>query len=529
MNVIVPPSAFFLPETTGQNNGVDFLGLRQTNLDMMADLIPGTNNVTAYIRPFSLLSWIFWKYHILCVDNGIDEPDSASLEAFRERIEILFTWGARIYDYPSIPGKQAEPPAAGSADLVPLTFKDWKRFQNSTSLIAALWYGPASKVVTGLGLLMPVPGRAGFFRTVGQGVKLAQALDEKLRTDVERYNRLLATLNTVSANEADAKALWALWRPDTLSIDEQNAFREVLSDARSAGDYKSLLGRRSSTLGLVQLHLAQAGCSQSVEEIRKGMMLSQRPDGSVYAVPDELKEARDRWVILQVRQLQRLALESLLSWCETKILGGARDTAGLVSIFAQEWDESDYPFIAAERLGDLLAMIEGCFAVLDEFVACCRNETIPSPLSLIGTIQEEFATSGGKYAAHCLYGLLICAAFAGCVDPQSPALQLGGRARVSLYHLRRRLVGLGDTSIREAMIYVLEAMVISQHFATAVNRFDGQNQRLRIAIEETGLVPLVGSRWQPTVTEDRLHMLLSLAADCGILGGGGNGRYLSIT
>lgn len=162
MNVVVPPSAFFLREHAGQNSGVDFLGLRQTNLDMMADLIPGINNVTAYIRPFSLLSWIFWKFHQLCVDRGTDEPTSESVRLFRERIETLFTWGARLDDYPNIPGKQAEPPPAGKDGYVPLTFKDWKRVQDSTSLIAALWYGPASKVVTGLGLLMPVPGRAGF-------------------------------------------------------------------------------------------------------------------------------------------------------------------------------------------------------------------------------------------------------------------------------------------------------------------------------------------------------------------------------
>lgn len=527
MNIVAPSSAFFLPEPTGQNNGVDFLGLRQANLDMMADLIPGTNNVTAYIRPFSLLSWIFWKFHALCADGGIDEPNGTSLQAFRERIEILFTWGARIEDCPNIPGKQAEPPPSESAGRVPLTFKDWKRVQDSTSLVAALWYGPASKIVTGLGLLMPVPGRAGFFRTVGQGVRLAQELDARLRSDAKRYDRLLATLGTVKASENDARALWALWRPDVISVAEQSAFREVLHDVNTVGDYQSPIGKRSSTLGLVRLHLAHAGTSQSAEDIRKGMMLSRRPDGGIYAVPTELLEARDKWVILQVRQLQRLALESMLSWCETKILSGVRDTADLVGSFAQEWDDSNYPFSAADRLSDALAAIEERFSNLEEFIECCRTGTVSPPLDLIEAIQEAFVASDGKYAAHCFLGLLLCAAFSGCVDKNTPGLRLGGPARIPLYHLRKRLVGLGDASIREAMSYMLEAMVISQHFATAVNRFDGQNQRLRIAIEETGLVPLVGTRWRPTVTEDRLPMLLSLAAGCGVLGVGNDGGYVS--
>jgi hypothetical protein len=61
-------------------------------------------------------------------------------------------------------------------------------------------------------------------------------------------------------------------------------------------------------------------------------------------------------------------------------------------------------------------------------------------------------------------------------------------------------------------------MIISQHFSTAVNRFDGQNQRLRLTIEESGLVALVSAPWEPTVTEDRLTTLLSLAAQSGLLG-----------
>jgi hypothetical protein len=53
--------------------------------------------------------------------------------------------------------------------------------------------------------------------------------------------------------------------------------------------------------------------------------------------------------------------------------------------------------------------------------------------------------------------------------------------------------------------------------ATAVNRFDGQNQRLRLSIEETGLEALVKEPWKPTVTEDRLPTILRLASDCGLI------------
>ena len=43
---------FFVTEYRPEKGGVDFLGLRQVNLDMMALCLPGFNNVTWWIRPF---------------------------------------------------------------------------------------------------------------------------------------------------------------------------------------------------------------------------------------------------------------------------------------------------------------------------------------------------------------------------------------------------------------------------------------------------------------------------------------------
>ena len=73
------------------SGGVDFLGLRQTNLDLMAEAIPGVNNVTRYVRPFSLMAWITWKYRDLVA--GIPRAAHDKMfPGFRERAETLFTW-----------------------------------------------------------------------------------------------------------------------------------------------------------------------------------------------------------------------------------------------------------------------------------------------------------------------------------------------------------------------------------------------------------------------------------------------------
>jgi hypothetical protein len=511
-------SAFFLPRPRGENSGVDFLGLRQANLDMMAELIPAVNNVTIYIRPFSLLCWIYWKFHALCVEADIVEPTSHDLQVFRERIEVLFTWGARLVDYQGIPGKQAEPPASGD-DPVPLTFNDWGRVQSSTSLVAALWYGPASKTLTGLGFLMPVPGKTGFFKTVEHGVVLAEALDQLLRADAQRYGRLLATLSPVTATIDDARALWKLWNPGMLSPREKEAFEAVLFNEGTVGDYSTTMGRRSSTLALARLHMKRAAVPLSVPDVRCGMFLSQSHNGVPYDVPEELQTARRQWIILQMRQLQRLALESLLSWCEMQIIAGREDTAALVQMFESAWQDTDFGFDVDASLSELLSQLDERFSSLDLFIASCKSGHVPTPFTLIDEIREERRAGSEKLAPLCFYAMLLCAAFAGCKDSDDKGLRVGGAARLSLLHLRRRLVALGNADISEAVRYVIEAMVISQHFATAVNRFDGQNQRLRLAIGDMGLESLVGEPWRPAVTEDRLPTLLSLAAESGIIQG----------
>jgi hypothetical protein len=514
MTISLPPSAFFPPPPSSENNGVDFLGLRQANLDMMAGLIPGTNNVTSYIRPFSLLSWIFWKFHNLCETQRKERPTSDDIRLFRERIEVLFTWGAQLDNTPNIPGKGAKPPSTSGP--VALTFNAWGRVQSSTSLIAALWYGPASKTITGLAFLEPL--KAEFFRVTRRGAGLAEALDGVLRTNRGLYANLLDTLAPVSAVEDDARALWALWGVLAPTPVEQQVFREAFFDEQRVGDYKTPLGQRSSTIALVQLHLSHSGLALSADQIRRGTFSSARPNGVAYPVPEALKMAWRKWIILQMRQLQRLALESLLSWCEQRILDRIRETAQLTGELEQLFRQESFGINPDTPIFAIVGQLNEKIQCLDEFVLRGQTDWLFSPFAIIDEIHKDFKAHSNRFAAVSMYALVLCASFAGCFgDAEKSMVTVGGPSRLSLFHLRKRLSALGDVSLKQAIRFVLESMVLSQHFATAVNRFDGQNQRLRLAIEEEGLISLAGKPWEPTVTEDRLATLLKLAADCGLI------------
>ena len=50
--------------------------------------------------------------------------------------------------------------------------------------------------------------------------------------------------------------------------------------------------------------------------------------------------------------------------------------------------------------------------------------------------------------------------------------------------------------------------------------------RLRLSIEEDGLVALVDQPWRPAITENRLPIILSLAADCGLIWRDGDEGYV---
>lgn len=67
---------------------------------------------------------------------------------------------------------------------------------------------------------------------------------------------------------------------------------------------------------------------------------------------------------------------------------------------------------------------------------------------------------------------------------------------------------------------LMENYLISQHFGVAAARYSDGKQRLRLTLEERGLVSMLKSSfefWSPGVTGDRLKTILSLMKDAGLL------------
>lgn len=505
---------FFVPPYEPTNRGVDFLGLRQANRELMALCLPGINNVTSYLRPFSVLAWIHWKFHQLLEQGSTKQASSKQLTEFRERVETLFTWGHVLKGVRGIPGTDAKAPP-GESGVVPLDFAAWKKRPENTSLMAAVQYGPATKTLGGLGLLEQVD--IGLYRACTPGVALAEALEQSLAA-CGGTNPI--SLDFEAASEADARRLFAGWNIETPTEAERAVFRGVFFDAGRIGR-NDAMGRRSATLALAFAVLEWASGPLDVEQIRRSMVYLRSPGLEPMSLPTELETARWRWSALQLRQTQRLAFESLLVWIEAKLDRlGAREGDDLVQL-AEKALRHQFTEASSGTLG---ALWQACAGSFSNFEAACTAAVANDDHCLFKLQERLFQAIGDQdedaILVSAMRTLMLCASVAQTLEQHpvaSHAMQAGGQDRLSLSRWRQLAERCTDQPLQQFLLTLLEELVLSQHFAVAAGRFREGAQRLRISIDENGLTRLVHEPWRLQLTPDRLSRALDLSAECGLL------------
>ena len=98
---------------------------------------------------------------------------------------------------------------------------------------------------------------------------------------------------------------------------------------------------------------------------------------------------RRNWIILQVRQLQRLALESLLSWCEQWIIGGLHDIARLTAEAEQLVRTESFDLNADDPLSAIISELDTQISSFDQFVSRGRAAGLFSPFALMDQIRDD--------------------------------------------------------------------------------------------------------------------------------------------
>ena len=136
--------------------GVDPLGMRQINFDLMDQVIPGLNNVARHIRPFVVVTWAWRRARQLAEARGVDVVPVDDLRDFVDRIEVIFAWSQFLRDADAdLPGRQVLSPLV-RADRWDFGGAPWRKFRESrrysTAFTAPITYGPSLKT---LGWLAP--------------------------------------------------------------------------------------------------------------------------------------------------------------------------------------------------------------------------------------------------------------------------------------------------------------------------------------------------------------------------------------
>jgi hypothetical protein len=209
----------------------------------------------------------------------------------------------------------------------------------------------------------------------------------------------------------------------------------------------------------------------------------------------------------------------------------ARDTEALAELAIEEVSNGDSVFSGGIQIGKLYRRLGFQSTDMENLLGRSETDDLDFLLALMKELRARI--DGGEVFLHLsLRILFLCASYTETLKENpftKSECRRGGVDRISLSYWLETLRKCERMTFREFLRYTLEISILSQHFTFAARRFDGQTQRLRIAIEEHGLVLLADTPLRPPVTPDRLNSALSLMADCGLIGLEANGDYFSIS
>lgn len=473
--------------TDTKPGGVDPLGLRQINFDLMDRVFPGLNNVARHIRPFTLVSWAWRRTVQLAKERDLDLRLSVHQD-FVARVEVAYLWsmiagpegGWRAVD---LPGQQRLRAFIGDRTSLRVGDDEWLQFvksrRNSTALTAAINYGPG---LTALRCLESDTLNHGVKVPVGSFVPALDAFERKIRPILD--HKIFNGWGECKLKRSQVLEWQALWQLDRPTKEERRAFRDRLNGAEA--------GARRPGVDLL------VGCA-------KEKAAAEEPRGLEDAVRRAMcnasgaSDASLRWKRTQLRQAFRLSLEAMLEWIVMELESSALTTEQLSRRFLSACGEEG-PITADRWLVSLLPKDPCAVTALRDIEA-----TGPHP-GLERAIARALAVS--LYADAPLQDQSV----------RNDRLPLSSAA--SDFADRR------DAPAIDFLSMVIERWVLSQHTYWSVGRGLADARagaksilRLRVVLEMAGwrVTGGRGSRGMPKPTPDRLATAAALAAEAGLI------------
>jgi hypothetical protein len=520
--VDLPHQPFFVSPLPTLVSGVDFLGLGAVNERLIADFLPGISNVTRYMRVYSVMAWMAWRFDEQFRIDGRSAPlreVSKRFARFREKVELLFTWGNKG-QVAGIVGSQRPFPTNNQTQQ--LTFA---AFGTSTiSWLDAAVYGPSLKVQNGLGFLVPRAGST--FGPTAIGSELAEALDVSLKGS-RYYNRLCDIADDTGTLKM-AQDLGERWAVVNSTKRERIIFASAFAPTALPEETDRNAAARRTAVRLIHSALKSRGGTGTVSEVREA--ISRRVTSSGGRLDDLLDDrALAIFTTLQVRQLQRLCHEALLRWVELALLDSPVGLAGRSPAQLAR----HCAVLAAKSLGlsgdrPLSEVMELVTSKLGRrgttpFLAGGSTPSV-DPFAHMRKLVElrGEADEFDRIPGYALRGLTVAAVQAAMLAGDAlftRALSLGSRDRISMTTLIELYQSHKQHSIANFVAMLIESCTIGQHFATAAARLEVDKNKYRFIPSEYGLKPLISPNQLLGlgITPDRLATGMSLMADCGLL------------
>jgi hypothetical protein len=471
------------PARTGVG-GVDPLGLRQINFDLMNQLFPGVNNVARHIRPFTIVTWAWRRTIALARVQKAVLPVSAH-EDFVARIEVAFVWSMlQLYEAGDVdlPGKQRISQIWGDARQIQFGDDTWKEFvkarRNSTALTAAINYGPGLRAFKLLEDDAHQPG----VRVPGDATGRAlDAFESKLRPILK--HKLFLGWDPCVFKRSTAEEWGHVWDMNELLDEEQEAMCERLMGGRASASRRG---------GFTLLQRAYNEAEDDEDNTLRPLM---------YGIDDPaLRHEIKLWRRVQVRQAFRLALETIFEWIVREIgdrtLTTAELSRRLMEAAGGETDAGAGAWFAA------------------------RAPKEASPVAAMDALQACFVSGAGLEAA-----ALTALAVTVLSDPE---LHDGShrRERLPITLAAADVQRLSNGSVEQLLAHIIEQWIIAQHTYWSVGRGladaragGKQILRLRLMLEPEGwrVTRGGGSRGMPRPTPDRLRTAIILGQESALL------------
>lgn len=457
--------------------GVDPLGLRQINFNLMDQLFPQLNNVARHIRPLTVMAWAWRCAWNSAERSGLEEVPFPTLREMVDRIEVIFVWSQLLcHDSVDLPGS-AYLKARLPASSYTFSGDHWAQMQKerkySTALSAPANYGPSL-------FNLCFVRRGGLRDEVRIHPSAGAALDSIDTLLGEQHHRSAFTqLGEVTVTHDDLELWGRLWDI------------EKITDAECEHIANSLGGKEAPLKRQLGIRLLKTAIER-IKERSDSAVRTAMCDCSAAHEDSQLLESATVWRGIQARQLFRLTLEALLYWATVEV--------------------SDRPS-SVERMASRFLEGTPSEPTVKAWLALPAD---PDAVDIIGPILELEKLLRGRVNAEGLPGAIYqgLRTVLACKTIDSNERQ----DRLPLARAQTEAKSFADRSPAEFVEYILSAWAIGQHVYWSVGRGIGDARRgpdrilrLKIVPDEAGLRIVPGANNSaPRTTPDRLGTAITL-------------------